>query len=139
MGIMSPRNEIVEGDNPTAYGSFGLRVSSAEIVRDVTKEFNRAIDDVKLDKEKGCFINKDYQFYQIPEKDDPVNHPAHYKAYSGFEVIDLTEQMNFNRGNAVKYIARAGLKSKETEVQDLQKAAWYIKREIERLQRNDDE
>ena len=110
MGIMSPRNEIVEGDNPTAYGSFGTRV-----------------------------INKDYQLYQIPEKDDPVNHPAHYKAYSGFEVIDLTEQMNFNRGNAVKYIARAGLKSKETEVQDLQKAAWYIKREIERLQRNDDE
>ena len=137
MGIMSPRREIVEGDNPTAYGPFGLRVSSAEIVRDVTKEFNGAIDDVKLDK--GFFINKNYQRYQVPEKDDPVNHPAHYKAYSGFEVIDLTEQMNFNRGNAVKYIARAGLKSKETEVQDLQKAAWYIKREIERLQRNDDE
>ena len=137
MGIMSPRHEIVEGDNPTAYGPFGLRVSSAEIARDVTKAFNRAIDDVKLDK--GFFINKNYQYHQIPEKDDPVNHPAHYKAYSGFEVIDLTEQMNFNRGNAVKYIARAGLKSKETEVQDLQKAAWYIKREIERLQRNDDE
>ena len=137
MGIMSPRNAIVEGDNPTAYGPFGTRVSSEENARDVTKEFNRAIDDVKLDKR--FYINKNYQSHQIPEKDDPVNHPAHYKAYSGFEVIDLTEQMNFNRGNAVKYIARAGLKSKETEVQDLQKAAWYIKREIERLQRNDDE
>ena len=128
MGIMSPRHEIVEGDNPTAYGPFETRVSSEEFARDV-----------KLDNEKEFFINKNYQSHQIPEKDDPVNHPAHYKAYSGFEVIDLTEQMNFNRGNAVKYIARAGLKSKETEVQDLQKAAWYIKREIERLQRNDDE
>jgi len=66
---------------------------------------------------------------------DPVNHPSHYTAYRGVEVIELTEQMNFNRGNAVKYIARAGLKSKDTELQDLEKALWYIKREIERLSR----
>ena len=56
MGIMSPRNAIVEGDNPTAYGPFGTRVSSEENARDVTKEFNRAIDDVKLDK--NLYINK---------------------------------------------------------------------------------
>lgn len=43
------------------------------------------------------------------------------------------EQMNFNRGNAVKYIARAGLKDPETEMEDLQKALWYINREIERI------
>ena len=64
---------------------------------------------------------------------DPVNSPAHYTAYNGIEVIDLTEQMNFNRGNAVKYLARAGLKSKDTEIQDLEKAAWYVNREIARL------
>ena len=64
---------------------------------------------------------------------DPVNHPSHYTQYLGLEVIDLTEQMNFNRGNAVKYIARAGLKSYDTEIQDLEKAAWYIQREIERV------
>jgi Protein of unknwon function (DUF3310) len=64
---------------------------------------------------------------------DPVNSPAHYTAYKGLEVIDLTEQMNFNRGNAVKYICRAGLKDKAAEIQDLQKAAWYIAREIARL------
>ena len=34
-------------------------------------------------------------------KHDEVNHPAHYTAYEGFEVIQLTEQVNFNRGNAV--------------------------------------
>lgn len=64
---------------------------------------------------------------------DPVNSPAHYNAYNGLEVIDLVEQMNFNKGNAVKYIARAGLKDKATEVEDLEKAAWYINREIDRI------
>ena len=65
---------------------------------------------------------------------DEVNHPAHYTAYEGVEVIQLTEQMNFNRGNAVKYIARAGLKSYDTEIQDLKKALWYIQREINRME-----
>lgn len=65
---------------------------------------------------------------------DEVNSPAHYTAYEGLEVIQLTEQMNFNRGNAVKYIARAGLKSYDTEIQDLEKAAWYIQREINRME-----
>lgn len=68
-------------------------------------------------------------------KHDPVNSPSHYTAYKGLEVIDLTEQMNFNRGNAVKYICRAGLKNPtaEAEVEDLRKAAWYINREIKRI------
>ena len=70
----------------------------------------------------------------MSESNDPVNSPSHYTAYKGLEVIDLTEQMSFNRGNAVKYIARAGLKSKDTEIQDLEKAAWYVNREIARLQ-----
>ena len=64
---------------------------------------------------------------------DPVNSPAHYTAYEGLEVIDLTEQLNSNRGNAIKYIARAGLKDPATEVEDLQKACWYIEREIKRI------
>lgn len=66
---------------------------------------------------------------------DPINHPAHYTAYRGIEVIDLTEQMNFNRGNATKYLARAGLKDPATELEDLRKAAWYIAREIKRVER----
>lgn len=67
------------------------------------------------------------------EKNDPVNHPSHYTSYKGLEIIDLTEQMNFNRGNAVKYIARAGLKNQNTEIEDLKKAVWYINREIDRI------
>lgn len=73
---------------------------------------------------------------KLASKYDPVNHPSHYTSYSGLEVIDLTEQMNFCRGNAVKYICRAGKKSKETEVQDLEKAIWYLNREIERIKKN---
>ena len=65
--------------------------------------------------------------------DDPVNHPRNYAVYKGLEVIDLAEQLNFNRGNAVKYICRAGLKDPATEVEDLQKACWYIEREIKRI------
>lgn len=61
---------------------------------------------------------------------DAVNHPSHYPAYKGIEIIELTEQMNFCKGNAVKYIARAGLKNPETEIEDLKKAIWYIEREI---------
>lgn len=63
---------------------------------------------------------------------DPVNHPSHYTQYKGVEVIQLTEQMNFNRGNAVKYIARAGFKDPDKEIEDLEKALWYLAREIER-------
>lgn len=63
---------------------------------------------------------------------DAVNHPAHYTAYP-VEVIELTEHMNFCRGNAVKYLARAGLKDPDKEIEDLEKARFYIEREIKRV------
>ena len=66
---------------------------------------------------------------------DAVNHPTHYTSYPGIEVIDLIEHLNFNRGSAIKYIARAGLKNKDTEIEDLKKSLWYIQREIERLEK----
>lgn len=56
--------------------------------------------------------------------------PAHYK-FGGVEVIDLAESLSFNRGNIVKYVARAGVKSAATELEDLEKAQWYLSREIE--------
>lgn len=67
-------------------------------------------------------------------KEEDSTNPSHYKAYKGIEVIQLTEQLNFNKGNAIKYIARAGLKNQETETLDLKKALWYIKRELQRLE-----
>ncbi len=62
---------------------------------------------------------------------DPVNHPAHYTSLpSGIEVIQITEHLNFCLGNAVKYILRADYKG--NDIQDLEKAIWYLKREINR-------
>lgn len=63
---------------------------------------------------------------------DPVNRPKHYTEHpSGIECIQITEHMNFCLGNAVKYIWRAGLKG--DAIEDLQKAHFYIEREIQRL------
>ena len=63
---------------------------------------------------------------------DPVNSPAHYTNHpSGIECVQVTEHMNFNRGNAVKYIWRCG--DKGNPVEDLRKAIWYLEREIARL------
>lgn len=64
--------------------------------------------------------------------DDPVNHPKHYTSHpSGVECITVTEHMNFNLGNAIKYIWRAG--DKGNHLEDLQKARWYLDREIARI------
>lgn len=67
-------------------------------------------------------------------KNDAVNHPAHYTD-GKIEVIAFIEDkgLNFHRGNAVKYISRAGKKDPAKEVEDLKKARWYIDREIRRL------
>jgi hypothetical protein len=70
--------------------------------------------------------------------DDLVNHPPHYMKHpSGVECIQITEHMNFNVGNATKYIWRAGEKDGTSAVTDLSKARWYIDREITRLTREE--
>lgn len=61
---------------------------------------------------------------------DPVNHPPHYTWLNGIEVIEITENLNFCLGNAVKYILRADHKGKPVE--DLLKSIWYIERELHR-------
>ena len=76
-------------------------------------------------------------------KQDRVEHPSHYtwlKDLCGIEVIDITRHMNFNLGNTIKYILRAGHKSeeglsdKQKHIEDLKKALFYIKDEIKRLE-----
>lgn len=64
-------------------------------------------------------------------ENDPINHPKHYTSHpSGIECIQVTEHMSFNVGNAMKYLWRAD--EKGALIQDLQKAVWYIQREIQR-------
>lgn len=76
--------------------------------------------------------------------DDPVNHPSYY-ADGNIEVIDYIEDKNldYHLGTAIKYISRAGKKreqgmtDKEKEIQDLQKAVWFINRKIKQLQKDE--
>ena len=65
---------------------------------------------------------------------DPVDHPPHY-TQGDIEVIDAIEdwKLGYHLGNAVKYMVRADHKGKRLE--DLKKAAWYLSREIERVEK----
>jgi hypothetical protein len=63
-----------------------------------------------------------------------VNHPRHYNGHpSGVECIDIIEHWPHNVGAAVKYLWRAGLKPGADTLTDLEKASWYITREIARV------
>lgn len=73
-------------------------------------------------------------------QEDPVNHPTHYNSHpSGIECIQITQHYDFCVGNAMKYLWRAGLKKdasqneKQKEIEDLEKAVWYIRKKIEML------
>lgn len=67
-----------------------------------------------------------------PPNGDPVQHPSHYAdRVPGIECIEVAQHFNFNRGNAIKYLWRAGAKA--NEIEDLRKARQYIEFEIARL------
>lgn len=81
---------------------------------------------------------------ELDEKKERVNHPSHYvwlKEFCGVEVIDITRHMDFDLGNAVKYILRQGHKSeqgisdKDKAIEDLRKAMWYINDKIKMLEK----
>lgn len=78
---------------------------------------------------------------------DKVNHPSHYnwlKEKCGIEVIDITRHLDFDTGNAVKYLLRAGYKEEEgysieeKTIEDLKKAVFYINDRIKYIE-NDKE
>ena len=89
----------------------------------MSESFNESLDELRrLNREIGRL-----------ETQDLVNHPPHYTSHpSGIEAIEVTRHMNFNLGNATKYIWRAGLKADRLE--DLKKARFYINDEINRLE-----
>lgn len=67
---------------------------------------------------------------------DPVNHPSHY-CRGGIEVLDAIEawELDYHRGNSIKYIARAGYKDPSKEVEDLKKARFYLVRKVEQIKK----
>lgn len=74
-----------------------------------------------------------------PINKEQVDHPAHYggknNIYEAIKVIQAW-QLNFCLGNTIKYIARAGKKNPDEELQDLKKALWYLKKEIEEREKH---
>ena len=116
-------------DNITSVNTNGQRVASNILTEDNIKKYFKLV-----------YTNK--KQIEINEEDN-VNHPSHYtwlKEKCGIEVIDITRHMDFNLGNAIKYILRAGhkkdyyLHSKQKEIEDLKKAAWYINDKIKQLE-----
>jgi len=81
------------------------------------------------------YTGKKYGFIDFTPtmpQEDLVNHPPHYKT-GGIETIDFIEakELNYHLGNVVKYISRA--KHKNNTLEDLEKALWYLSREIDRI------
>lgn len=99
------------------------------------REFVLNVDVITNDKDEcQCLYFKMREpklMFEIEEK-EMINHPKHYN--QGIETIDYIESwsMNFNTGNVIKYVTRAGYKNDQLE--DLKKAMWYLDREIQRLE-----
>lgn len=68
---------------------------------------------------------------------EAVNHPEHYGGDTVYEAIKVIEahELGFHVGNAVKYLLRAGRKTRATEIEDLEKARWYVERRIKLIQK----
>lgn len=102
------------------------------------------VDDERCDS-RGCVLHHDHHESHrdsdgmaIWGESKTVDHPPHYNANpSGVECITVVEHMNFNIGNAIKYLWRAGFKG--AIIEDLKKASWYVDREIQRLAKEKNE
>ena len=138
------------------YNTHGEVVSSIVTFEDeeegnqnesIDNEIDKAIDarlsaseeKMKADIENLNAIRKEL----VKKQDEKVSHPSHYtwlKELCGIEVIDITRHLDFDMGNALKYLLRAGKKSeegysdKEKEIEDLKKAVFYIQDKIKMLE-----
>lgn len=107
-------------------------------------EIIRCCDNCKHYDQLFCNYKKMYKLengmcekWEEETKDDQVSHPSHYTD-GNIEVIDYIEDknFNFNLGNVVKYVSRAGKKDVNKTIEDLKKASWYLNREISNLEKN---
>jgi Protein of unknwon function (DUF3310) len=103
-----------------------------KVEQDYLKTVKTAMDAIQK-KPTKLFIqpqHKDAALKLLDMKEaDLVNSPPHYKS-GGIETIDFIEakDLNYRLGNVIKYVSRAGKKG--DPIQDLEKAAWYLQREI---------
>ena len=102
-------------------------------------------EEVRMLEDEELAKALDQELVDPPQAEPTVDetNPDHYRNFSyNTEVIDITENLSFNGGNAVKYLARAtrvdGQTKHENPLTDLRKAKWYVEREIERLEQTND-
>jgi hypothetical protein len=114
-------------------GKTAPKKKKSKIVKAV-EEVKQALD--VIEKPTKLFVQPQYKDAALKllgmKEADLVNHPPHYKA-GGVETIDFIEakDLNYRLGNVVKYVSRAGKKVNADPVQDLEKAMFYLKREID--------
>lgn len=131
--------EKVKSNNSYGETPACLQLDIGEDLMSLTEEFLAS----SVHDTPGCLVRSllereigDYLAGKEPSVSCPVRNPSHYNSHpSGIECIEITEDMTFCLGNATKYIWRAGLK--QSAVQDLQKAIWYIEREVNRRKREE--
>lgn len=116
------------------------KIGELDIVEDVK---NTLVDSVKDLRDK-VFNNLTDTKEEESKKHDSVNHPKHYCSHpSGIECIEISRHYNFDIGNAMKYLWRAGLKKEqglsdvEKEIEDCKKAIWYINDHIKHLKNSE--
>ena len=118
------KNGILEKDFNNDFVIVPLTSSQNEFYNNQLKKIDQMLD----------ICNKQIRENDNNKNKEMINHPQHYNM-GKYEAIDVIEdwKLNFNLGNTVKYISRAG--HKDNIIQDLKKASWYLNREIERLEK----
>ena len=129
-------SECSKSDNPVStVVSCGVTVDCLDYKSvDSSKEVN-CEDCIYYNMGDGCeysYCKKEYDDYYYKQKEENVIKPSHYKA-GEFDVIAFCQlhNINFDLGNVIKYVTRAGKKENNSELQDLNKAMEYLKRRIE--------
>lgn len=146
--IENPRN-LKKGDIIVYGGSYKLGLSNYtegkeyEVIDFYEHKYGVVLINDNGEKSQICNDNVRNYFGLSIEEPDNVNHPLHYtwlKDKCGIEVIDITRHLDFDLGNSIKYILRAGHKSeegmddKEKTIEDLKKAVWYLNDKIKMLE-----
>lgn len=120
------KNGILEKDFNNDFVIDPLTSSQNEFYSKQLKKIDQMLD----------ICNKQIRENYDNKNKEMINHPQHYNK-GKYEAIEVIEdwQLNFNLGNTVKYIARAG--HKDDIIQDLKKSLWYLQREINRLEKGE--
>jgi hypothetical protein len=151
--VIESISDLMTGDLVTYIGTEGLKIPGFTPFKEYYIQGNDGYEVILInDNSEICKVNFDNiknQFRLPVDKEDKVNHPSHYtwlKEKCGIEVIDIIRHLDFDLGNSIKYILRAGRKPIETEnksdfyagtIQDLKKAVWYLNDKIKMLEENE--